>query len=73
MSLKPGDTVTIYEHPLEETDPEGQAKLVKRLGELGHHEGRVIGHWMVDFTEEDGSVLRTDRTVLEPRKAENIQ
>lgn len=62
MSLQPGDEVTIYEHPLEETNPEGDAVLVKRLGELGSINGRAIGQWQVEFV--DGG-YRCVRTVLE--------
>lgn len=66
MSPKRGDKVTIYEHPLDETVPEGEALLLKRLSECGTHNGRKVTQWHVAFTTEDGGRYRCVRTLLEP-------
>ena len=67
MSLQRGDQVVIYDDPIEETRPEGSAILIRRISTLGEHNGRLVGHWQVRFTDEDGG-YRCVRTVLEPKR-----
>jgi hypothetical protein len=42
--LKPGDVVTVYEDPWTEKRPEGEAKLIEKVGDDGERE-----QWLVKF------------------------
>lgn len=52
--LKEGDVVTIYEDPVTEQIPEGEAKLVYRLSSSYAYDlGRDMEQWVVQFLEDD--------------------
>ena len=67
--MRKGDTVTVYRHPISETDPEGKAKLVKPIDlEVGYYEGRVLQYWFVQFVTDavfDGEPVY-QRAILAP-------
>ncbi len=46
------DTVTIYQDPITETMPEGEAVLLHKLSDLGDG----LERWKVCFKGEDGGV-----------------
>ena len=50
--MKEGDIVTIYHDPLLETDPEGEAELVKCISSsFEYYEGRILERWIVKFPD----------------------
>ncbi len=52
--MKPGDTTIVYANPLTHDQPEGEAKLIKRLRV---DEGiKDFAFWEVEFTEEPSSI-----------------
>ncbi|KKN87470.1 hypothetical protein LCGC14_0259250 [marine sediment metagenome] len=46
--MKPGDTVTIYEDPMTQRVPEGEAKLIKKISTSMGGE-----RWIVRFDDGD--------------------
>jgi len=47
--LKPGDIVEIYQGPQTESDPEGKAKLIKKIDDV---KAFNLEYWEVEFVEE---------------------
>ena len=50
--MKEGDIVTVYHDPLTETDPEGEAELIKCISpNFGTYGGRPLERWIVKFPD----------------------
>ena len=50
--MKEGDIVTVYHDPLTETDPEGEAELIKCItDDFEHYGGRPLERWIVKFPD----------------------
>jgi len=62
--MEKGDIRVIYQKPLTEEEPEGEARLVERL-----HISRYMEFWDVAFTTEPGQVyarwIKRDNIVCE--------
>lgn len=64
VTMKPGDTVTVYKDPMSRHIEEGQAKLVEILeADGGRHNGMLIQRWNVVFKGEGDETL-LPRTIL---------
>lgn len=65
--LSKGNVVMIYQDPLTERKPEGTAKLVNRLNDVGVWQGRNLVRWEVKFYDERTLERGTfERNILEP-------
>ena len=51
--MKVGDKVIVYSKPLTHDQPEGEARLIKRLRADGGI--KDFSYWKVEFTEEPGT------------------
>ena len=66
--MKEGDIVTIYHDPLLETDPEGEAELIKCISDnFGTYEGRPLERWIVGFYRGERSYYY-QRSILAKEK-----
>ncbi len=61
--MKRGQKVTIYQDPITRQRPEGKAKLIGRVSEIGVYEGHPVVRWQVEFADEPG--VSYERTVVE--------
>jgi len=66
--MKTGDVVTVYHDPLLETDPEGEAELIKCItDDFEHYGGRPLERWIVGF--KDGTLTyHYQRSILAKEK-----
>ena len=62
--MRKGDVVKIYQDPLTKQQPEGEAKLIKRLG-YGENKLPKVERWEVKFLS-DGYI--TERTIMKEVK-----
>lgn len=53
-----GDTVVIYEDPMTETKPEGEARLVSYISSSPVSSQYELQDWYVCFAEEPGRKVR---------------
>jgi len=66
--MKTGDVVTVYHDPLTETDPEGEAELVKCISpNFGTYGGRPLERWIVGFYRGERSYYY-QRSILAKEK-----
>ena len=63
--MQPENIVTIFEFPIDESKPEGDARLIRCVDRnAGHFDGRTLQRWQVQFVDGPDTEETFERVIL---------